>query len=123
MKKRCQNPKATNYSDYGGRGICVCPEWEQFVPFRNWAKQNGYDDTKSIDRIDNDGDYCPENCRWATPKEQCNNRRSSVFWTYDNETHTIAEWADILGVPYDHIWLTIRCLNMLDDRKATINQT
>lgn len=123
MKKRCQNPKATNYSDYGGRGICVYEEWEYYPAFRDWALLNGYDDEKSIDRIDNDGDYRPDNCRWATRKEQCNNRRSNVYWTYADETYTIAEWAEILNVSYDDIWATIKCLSILEEREKHINQT
>lgn len=99
MKARVLNEKHKNYPDYGGRGITVCDEWlHSFEEFRDWALANGYRDDLTIDRINTNGNYEPSNCRWATQKEQQNNRRSNHPITYNGETHTIKQWSEIIGM-------------------------
>ena len=99
IKKRCNNPKSAHFNSYGGRGIKVCDEWaNEFHPFYEWAMANGYSDELSIDRKNVNGNYEPSNCRWATMKEQANNKRNSVFIEHNGETHTVAEWSEILDI-------------------------
>ncbi len=102
MKRRCNNPADKSYKDYGGRGIKVCPEWSDpkngHENFRKWAIENGWKKGLSIDRENNDGDYEPSNCRWATPKQQSNNTRFNRLVTIKGQTKTIQEWADIVGI-------------------------
>lgn len=99
MCQRCHAPYNDNYFRYGGRGIKVCSEWRNnFSVFAEWAFQNGYKEGLSIDRKNNNGNYCPENCRWVDWKTQSNNRRSNHLIEYQGQTHTIAEWGDILNI-------------------------
>ena len=99
MRQRCNNENAENYKYYGGRGICVCDEWENdFSLFALWSFANGYNDNLTIDRIESNGNYEPSNCRWISKKEQMNNRSSNTKYTYDGETHTLSEWADIYKI-------------------------
>lgn len=107
LRGRCNNPKAPKYHRYGGRGIRVCPEWDDYKAFKSWALNNGYADNLSIDRIDNDGDYSPKNCRWATAKEQGNNTSKNHKVTINGETHTISEWASLTGISGRKIWARI----------------
>lgn len=101
MKRRCLNPKDHKYEYYGGRGIGVCQEWlDDYLSFRKWAINNGYKSDLTLDRIDTEKGYSPENCRWATIKEQCNNRRSNHLITYNGKTQSMTMWAEELGVTF-----------------------
>jgi len=97
MKQRCYNSKSHNYEAYGGRGITVCEAWlnsdNGFNNFYKWALQNGYDENLTIDRVDVNGNYEPNNCRWANAVTQANNRRNTIYLTIEGETKTIGEWA------------------------------
>ena len=106
MKKRCYNTKNVDYKNYGGRGITVCDEWMDFQNFYEWAIANGYDETAprgqcTIDRINVDGNYEPENCRWVDRYIQMNNKRNNRILTYNGESHTLAEWCEIVNIPYN----------------------
>lgn len=99
MRNRCSDPDNIGYHLYGGRGIEVCPEWrDSFEVFRDWAIENGYQEGLTIDRIDTDGPYSPENCRWITQKQQQNNRRNNKHLVLNGENHTMSEWAEITGI-------------------------
>lgn len=100
MKERCLNQNSSNYKNYGGRGIKICPEWLDFENFKKWALKNRYRNGLTIERIDNDGDYCPENCRWASRLEQGNNKRNNHMITYRGETKSVASWARKYGINY-----------------------
>jgi hypothetical protein len=98
MKTRCCNPRSDHYHDYGGRGIIVCPAW--MASFERFLADMGErPEGREIDRISNDGPYCPFNCRWATRTEQSNNRRSSHAITFQGNTMTVSEWEIHLGFP------------------------
>lgn len=100
MKTRCDNPNTSIYKNYGGRGITVCDEWRNsFECFQKWALKSGYDDSKSVDRIDNNGNYTPANCRWATKIEQANNKRSNRMLYHNGVYKTVSEWAKVLNLP------------------------
>lgn len=104
MKRRCKDKNNNRYEFYGGKGIVVCEDWDNdYLSFRNWAMNNGYKDNLTIDRIDNNGNYEPENCRWATMKEQLNNQSRNRLLTYKGETKTMSEWATKLNITYGAI--------------------
>ena len=100
MKQRCHNKKRVEYKDYGGRGIKVCDEWLNSTTFIDWALNNGYSDELTLDRIDNNGNYCPSNCRWVDKKTQMRNRRNNHCVTYKGQTKTLTEWAEENGLTY-----------------------
>lgn len=100
MRQRCNNPNRHDYKRYGGRGITVCKEWNDYSTFRNWAFANGYNDNLSIDRIDVNGNYEPSNCRWVDNIVQANNVRSNHQIEYKGTTYTMAEFARKLNISY-----------------------
>ena len=129
MKKRCYNIRLKTYKDYGARGITVCDEWRNgFESFLKWAESSGYSDNLTIDRIDVNGNYTPENCRWVTKYEQCLNKRNTFVVTFNGETKSLAFFCKQLGLNYSFIhkrinkykWtvekaLTTPTLNKLDN--------
>ena len=98
MHERCEYEKHPHYHQYGGRGIRVCDEWSEYIPFAKWAFNNGYKDDLTIDRIDPNGIYAPNNCRWATMKEQQNNRRNNHIIVYESREYTLTELAEKIGM-------------------------
>lgn len=110
MRRRCDSPNAVSYKNYGARGITVCSEWDtDYSAFKKWAFENGYNPSAgrgecTLDRIDPNAGYSPENCRWASMREQSNNRRNTYWITFNNETHTGSEWSEITGIPRNVIY-------------------
>ena len=92
MKTRCYYPKSKDYKNYGGRGIKICDEWLNYDNFRNWSISTGYQEGLTIDRIDNDRNYEPSNCKWVTMKEQQRNKRNNRIITYNGKSLTLVEW-------------------------------
>lgn len=125
MKDRCYNPKSKFFHRYGGRGIKVCDEWKHdYVAFRTWAIENGFDATKprkyqSLDRIDNDGDYSPSNCKWRTSSEQCNNKSNNHLVRLGDEVKTITEWSRILGINKSTIEKRLTVYGYTDEEALT----
>lgn len=97
MLGRCRNPKHLSYENYGGRGIKVCERWESFASFLE--DMGDRPKGMTLDRLDNNGDYCPQNCRWISMKENSNNRRNNRLLTLHGKTHTVAQWAALTGLP------------------------
>lgn len=98
MKNRCSCSNNTHFNCYGGRGIKVCDEWKDFENFQIWAVNNGYGENLTLDRIDNDGNYEPSNCRWVTRKEQSFNRRTNHIIEFNGEQRPLGQWAEIFGI-------------------------
>lgn len=103
-KRRCEKTYDKKYSCYGGRGIKLCAEWQDYAKFREWALNNGYDETAetgqcTLDRIDVDGDYCPENCRWIPMSEQRYNCRNTIYVDWNGKKYTFGQLSKICGIP------------------------
>ena len=99
MIKRTYNQQSKDFGYYGGRGITVCDSWKNdFQPFHDWAIESGYSDNLTLDRIDNQKGYSPDNCRWVTMKIQCNNKSNNRFIEFRGERKTLSQWADLLGI-------------------------
>ncbi len=108
IRGRTLRPSNTYWENYGGRGITLYEPWRQFALFMEWALANGYRDDLFIERIDNDGGYSPENCRWATRHEQDRNKRSNVWVDYQGERICQADLANRLGVHYSTIYYRLK---------------
>lgn len=132
MIRRCYDSKSDNYKHYGGKGVTVCEEWlcnervigkrlvtKGWLSFKEWALSNGYRDDLTIDRIDNNKGYSPDNCRWITPCTQANNRTNNLLYTLNGKTQTLAQWCKELNLRYDttnyrlkHGWSLEKAFNL-----------
>lgn len=120
MKQRCYNKNNIAYKNYGDRNITMYDEWKNnFQCFYDWAISNNYSDNLTIDRIDNNKNYEPNNCRWITFKEQQNNRRNNHYMTLKGVTHTIREWSEIVDIPYGTIVSRVNALHWSDEKALT----
>lgn len=109
MKDRCYRTNYKYYQHYGGRGITICDEWlNDFMTFYNWAINNGYRNNLTINRIDNNGNYEPDNCEWVDMKTQSNNKSNCVYLTCNNKTQTVTQWADELRCNRSTIYMRHR---------------
>lgn len=109
MLTRCYDPRDRDYHRYGGRGIQVCQEWrESWDAFAEWALANGHQDGLQIDREYNEGDYCPENCRFVTPQQNSRNMSTNVLVTIGGNTQCLAAWAEDLGLKYHTLYARYR---------------
>lgn len=109
MRQRCNNPNHNAFNNYGGRGIKVCPEWDDYNVFREWALSAGYDEEAArgeytLDRVNVNEGYNPKNCRWANMREQADNRRDTIIVQHDGKQYPLSVWAEILGVKYCTLW-------------------
>ena len=109
MTRRCNNPNDRRYESYGGRGISVCEEWNDYEPFKKWAYENGYDENAvfgncTLDRIDNNGNYEPSNCRWVDRVTQANNTSRNRYVEFEGQKLTIAEFARVMNIDKNHAW-------------------
>lgn len=113
MIARCYNPKRKDFINYGAKGVRVCDEWlNDFMSFYNWAYDNGYNDSLTLDREDVTGNYEPNNCRWVDTFTQSINKSNTVYITYDNKTQSLKEWAEELDINYQKLRYRIKVSNM-----------
>lgn len=98
MRSRCRNPSHQDFKNYGGRGILLCDEWNNFEGFYRWAMQSGYQIGLTIDRKNNNGNYCPDNCHWIPRPLQTRNQRTNVYYEWRGKKMILPEWADLLGI-------------------------
>lgn len=132
MKARCYNPKNKEYKNYGARGITVCDEWlnaervpekdnatKGYLLFKEWALSNGYADNLTIDRIDVNKGYSPDNCRWVDVKTQMNNRRCNHYITYKGRTQTLMQWCEELNLNYDRTKARLNILHWTVEKAFT----
>ena len=119
MKKRCNNKNDKKYLDYGGRGIIVCREWMESFESFYFDMKDSYYLGLTIDRINNDGNYEPKNCKWSTRKEQCNNKRTNCIIEYDNCKKTVSQWADEKGLSRNTLYARIFRYNWPIDKSLT----
>ncbi len=119
IKNRCLNPNVPNYKNYGGRGIGICDEWLEFEPFYLWAINNGYQDNLSIERIDNNSDYSPLNCKWATNSEQQLNKRTNDLVSFKGEIKPLKEWCNLYKINYEAVLLRIKRLGWSPEKALT----
>ena len=108
IRTRCNNPNFYRYCDYGGRGITICKEWDDFTNFYNWAINNGYSEELSIDRINVNGNYEPSNCRWVDDFVQMNNTRKNVYLEINGETKSLSEWVREFDLEHDYEIIRVR---------------
>lgn len=121
IKERIYNPKSISYHNYGERGITICKEWKNdSMNFYKWAMSTGFSPNLQIDRINVNGDYCPENCRWVDRKTQSRNMRTNVVIEYDGQKHCLSEWAEILNINYKKLWA--QCKRNNKDYKSIIEK-
>ena len=100
MRQRCNDPRCMPFKYYGAIGITVCPEWNSFEAFRDWSYANGYKEGLSLDRINNEIGYCPDDCRWVLREEQAGNRRNNLMFSHNGKTQNLKAWCDELGLNY-----------------------
>lgn len=108
LRDRCNNPSNKRYARYGGRGIKCCLEWDDFTVFHDWALKNGYNNELTIDRIDNDLGYTPENCRWVPISVQARNRSNNSLYEIDGISKPLAEWCEEYNMPYYTVYSRIK---------------